>query len=79
MLKGERGLPKLAKIFYGYNLLEIHIHTLNMWELMQIKFRSKMPSKSIGFCKRHFCGNPVFSIVLCMLQKAGLETEATKA
>ena len=38
-----------------------------------------MSSKSIGFCKRHFCGNPVFSVELCMLQKAGLEIEATKA
>ena len=41
--------------------------------------RGNMLSKSIGFSKRHFCGNPVFSVLPCMLQKAGLETEATKA
>ena len=51
----------------------------NMWKFMQNKFRNKMFTKSIGFFKRHFCGNPVFSVELCMLQKAGLETEATKA
>ena len=50
-----------------------------MCKLMQNNFWNKMSSKSIGFYKRHFCGNPVFSVLHYMVQKAGLETEATKA
>ena len=38
-----------------------------------------MSSKSIGFSKRHFLWQPCFLCSAYMLQKAGLETEATKA